>query len=89
MATVEQAPAERRHLLVHTNHCVGLNEADRAAWEVGGHTNLRDVTISGTRQEVRRKLDELAAKGVTEIVFQPCGPETRSELERFLEAARS
>ena len=26
--------------------------------------------------------------GVTEIVFQPCGPDTETELERFLEAAR-
>lgn len=74
--------------MVHTNHCVELNEADLAAWNAGGHTNLREVTISGTRQEVRRNLDGLAAEGVTEIVFQPCGPDTRSELECFLAAAR-
>lgn len=49
---------------------------------------LRDVTVSGTREEIRRRLDDLGSRGVTEIVFQPCGPDTRSELERFLEAAR-
>ena len=48
---------------------------------------LQDVTISGTRDQVRRRLDDFAAQGVTEIVFQPCGPDTAAELERFLEAA--
>ncbi len=41
---------------------------------------------SGTRDQVRRRVDDLAAHGVTEIVFQPCGPDTRAELERFREA---
>ena len=50
---------------------------------------LRDVTMSGTRDQIRRRLDEAAAHGVTEIVFQPCGPDTRAELERFLDAATS
>jgi alkanesulfonate monooxygenase SsuD/methylene tetrahydromethanopterin reductase-like flavin-dependent oxidoreductase (luciferase family) len=50
---------------------------------------LHDVTVSGTRDQVRRRLDELASHGVTEIVFQPCGPDTRGELERFLEVATS
>ena len=47
----------------------------------------KDVTISGTPARVRERLDELAAGGVTEIVFQPCGPDIAGELERFLAAA--
>jgi 5,10-methylenetetrahydromethanopterin reductase len=89
MDVVEKAPREQRHLAVHTGHCVHLNEADRAAWDAGGSAMLQDVTISGTRDRVRRRLDELASHGVTEIVFQPCGPDPRAELERFLEAATS
>jgi 5,10-methylenetetrahydromethanopterin reductase len=89
MDVVDEAPPERRHLAVHTGHCVHLNAADRAAWDAGGHAMLPDVTLSGTRAQVRRRLDELASRGVTEIVFQPCGPDTRGELERFLEAATS
>jgi 5,10-methylenetetrahydromethanopterin reductase len=87
LAVVDAAPD--RHLAVHSGHCVELNEADRAAWDAGGHAILTDVTISGTRDEVRRKLADLAAHGVTEIVFQPCGPDVRSELARFLDAARA
>ncbi|MEV8610806.1 hypothetical protein AB0383_23255 [Amycolatopsis sp. NPDC051373] len=45
------------------------------------------MTLSGTRDEVRRKIDDYASRGVTEIVFQPCGPDIQGELERFLYAA--
>ena len=88
MDTVEQTPADRRHLAVHVGHCVELNDADDAAWAAGGHTMVRDATLTGTRHEIRDRLHELATRGVTEIVFQPCGPDTRGELERFLDAAR-
>ncbi|PVZ13256.1 LLM class flavin-dependent oxidoreductase [Actinomycetospora cinnamomea] len=88
MDAVEKAPPEERHLAVHDRHCVALNDADQAAWDAGGHQMLRDATLSGTTDELRRRLDELGEQGVTEIVFQPCGPDTERELERFLETAR-
>jgi 5,10-methylenetetrahydromethanopterin reductase len=87
MDVVERTPANQRHLAVHVGHCVALNEADRAAWDAGGHAMLRDVTLSGTPAEIRDGIAELAAHGVTEIVFQPCGPDVAGELERFLSAA--
>lgn len=86
MDVVEKTPLEHRHLTLHAGHCVELNVADQAAWDAGGHVILQEATISGTRDQVRRRLDDLVAKGVTEIVFQPCGPDIRSELERFFEA---
>ena len=89
MDVVEQTPLEQRHLAVHSAHCVGLNQADQAAWDAGGHAMLRDATMSGTRDEIRKRIDEAGDQGVTEIVFQPCGPDTRAELERFREAAAS
>ncbi|NDZ96078.1 LLM class flavin-dependent oxidoreductase [Streptomyces sp. SID6673] len=85
---VESHPEGRRHLFVHADHCVALNAADEAAWQAGGHRTLRDVTLSGTREEIRRALDAHEAHGVTEIVIQPCGPAVDRELERFLDAAR-
>jgi 5,10-methylenetetrahydromethanopterin reductase len=84
---VDRSAADQRHLAVHTGHCVHLGPADEAAWQAGGHAMLRDVTMSGTREEIRRRLDEVAAQGVTEVVFQPCGPDPRAELERFWDAA--
>ena len=35
-AVVQRTAPEERHLAVHEQHCVGLNEADQAAWEAGG-----------------------------------------------------
>ena len=88
-AVAEKTPPEERHLAVHEQHCVGLNEADHAAWEAGGHRMLEDVTISGTADKVRDRLAGLADHGVTEIVFQPCGPDIRRELEVFMETAKA
>jgi 5,10-methylenetetrahydromethanopterin reductase len=88
LRVIEQAPERERHLAVHTGHCVELNAADEACWRAGGSSTLRDVTLSGTRDQVRQTLEGYRARGVTEVVFQPCGPDIRSELERFLDAAR-
>ncbi len=89
LEVVQAMPPDRRHLAVHSGHCVELNDADRAAWDAGGAAMLREATVSGTRDEVRGRLDDLAGRGVTEIVYQPCGPDPRSELERFFEAAHA
>ena len=88
-AVVEQTAPEERHFAVHGQHCVGLNEADQAAWDAGGYRMLDDVTVSGTADAVRERLAGLADHGVTEIVFQPCGPDTRRELEVFMDTAKS
>jgi 5,10-methylenetetrahydromethanopterin reductase len=88
-AVVEQTAPEERHLAVHDQHCVGLNDADRAAWDAGGHQMLREVTVSGTADEVRERLADFPGHGVTEVVFQPCGPDIRRELEVFMDTATS
>jgi len=88
MAVVNRTPEDQRHLAVHAGHCVELNEADQAAWDSGGYALLEATTLSGTAEQVGSKLEGLANSGVTEIVFQPCGPDPERELERFLEVAR-
>jgi 5,10-methylenetetrahydromethanopterin reductase len=88
-AVIERTAPGERHLAVHVQHCVGLNEADQAAWDAGGHTMLEQATVSGTAAQVADRLGELAAGGVTELVFQPCGPDIRRELETFMDTART
>jgi 5,10-methylenetetrahydromethanopterin reductase len=88
-AVIERTAPEERHFAVHGQHCVGLNEADQAAWDAGGHQMLDDVTVSGTADQVRERLAGLSDHGVTEIVFQPCGPDVRRELEVFMDTAKS
>jgi 5,10-methylenetetrahydromethanopterin reductase len=88
-AVIQRTAAEERHLAVHDQHCVGLNEADLAAWEAGGDRILEEVTMSGSPERVRERLAALAGSGVTEIVFQPCGPGIRRELELFMDTAKA
>jgi 5,10-methylenetetrahydromethanopterin reductase len=86
---VERTPPSERHLAVHALHGVGLNSADQAAWHAGGHRMLHDVTVSGTPDGVRERVADLAAQGVTEIVFQPAGLDIRRELDVFMATVRS
>jgi 5,10-methylenetetrahydromethanopterin reductase len=50
---------------------------------------LGSTTVTGTADEVRARIDDLGNKGVTEVVFQPCGPNIRRELETMFAAASS
>jgi 5,10-methylenetetrahydromethanopterin reductase len=74
---------------VHEQHCVGLNAADQAAWEAGGHAMLQHATMTGAAAQLRAQLGGLADQGVTELVFQPCGPDIPRELEAFMATATS
>jgi 5,10-methylenetetrahydromethanopterin reductase len=87
LAVVDQTPEELRHLAVHVEHCVDLNDADRTAWDGDGSQMVTDVTVSGTADQVRRRLDELVEQGVTEIVYQPAGSDIKRELERLMTVA--
>jgi 5,10-methylenetetrahydromethanopterin reductase len=62
-----------------------LNEADAAAWDAGAYTLLATATLSGRPGEVQAKVEQLAANGVTELVYQPAGDICR-ELESFAAA---
>lgn len=82
LAVVRKTPEARRHLAVHDGHLLHLNDADTAAWEAGGHALVEHVTLTGSAGDVLVKVQDLAANGVTEIVYQPSG-DIRRELEAF------
>jgi 5,10-methylenetetrahydromethanopterin reductase len=87
LAVVDERRENERHLDVHVGHCIHLNDADRAAWATTGGAMLPTTTVTGTAAEVRARIDDLGAKGVTEVVYQPCGPDIRRELEAMFAAA--
>jgi 5,10-methylenetetrahydromethanopterin reductase len=86
-AAVEAVPAERRHLATHEAHLVGLTERDRTALAAGAAALIPTFTLTGTPDEIRQRLEGLAAAGVTEVAFQPAGDDVERELRRFAEAA--
>lgn len=85
-AQIEKTPEPERHFAVHDGHLMYLNEADEAAWAAGGHAMLKDVTLTGTPEEIRERVAAYAEQGVTELGFQPCGAHIERELEKFMEA---
>jgi 5,10-methylenetetrahydromethanopterin reductase len=84
-AEVEKIPEDVRHLAVHEGHLVEVSALDRRhiAPELGA------LTLSGTEEQLRERLKQLEAAGLTEILYQPCGPDIPRELEAFAEMARS
>ena len=83
MRVVEREAPELRHLAVHRGHAVELNDADAAAWAAGGEGVAGMSACYGTPDRIRARLAELRESGLTEIVYQPGGPDIRAELERF------
>jgi len=86
LAVIDKRAANERHLDVHVGHCIHLNDADQAAWAVTNGALLPSTTVTGSPDEVKARIDDLAAKGVTEIVYQPSGPDVRHELEAMFAA---
>jgi 5,10-methylenetetrahydromethanopterin reductase len=78
---IERIPARERHLALHAEHLVGINALDRAhiAPEMGSRT------FTGTVAELRTRAQELAATGVTELMYAPHGPNIADELRAMRE----
>jgi len=78
-------PADERHLAIHDRHLIALNERDRAFITPDV---LRAMGAVYTPVELHERLDGLAAAGMTEIAYQPAGPDIPRELEAFAKAVR-
>jgi 5,10-methylenetetrahydromethanopterin reductase len=77
---LESVPLETRHLALHAGHLVEASPLERASTAELAPV-LASTSLSGSPEQVRRRVDELAAAGVTEVAFQPVG-----DIERELRA---
>jgi 5,10-methylenetetrahydromethanopterin reductase len=87
--TINQTPPDERHLAVHDQHLIALNRADTAAWAAGSWNAIPQTTLTGTVPDIGRRVKEIAAQGISEIIYQPTGPDIPGELEAFYAAART
>ena len=87
--TINQTPPQDRHLAVHDQHLISLNRADTAAWAAGSWKAITQTTLTGTADDIGRQVREIAAQGITEIIYQPTGPDIAGELAAFHAAART
>jgi 5,10-methylenetetrahydromethanopterin reductase len=86
---ITAVPEARRHLAVHDKHLTALNAADDAAWAAGAWQAIPATTVTGTAEQVAQRLAEVAGRGITEVIYQPVGPDIPRELETFLTAAHT
>lgn len=78
-------PERTRHLALHDKHLIAVNSRDKPF--VNGAL-LVNQGVALDRAAWREKFAALAAMGVTEIAYQPAGPNIARELEAMAEAVR-
>ncbi len=83
-AEIDALPENERHLAVHDLHLIGLTGRDA---KVVNGAMLERGGLARTAPQWRDAIAALEATGVTEIAYQPAGPDIPGELRRFAEAA--
>jgi 5,10-methylenetetrahydromethanopterin reductase len=83
LAAYADIPADERHLAVHDRHLVAVNDRDRAfvTPEI-----LQAMGATFSPAALRERLVAMAAGGMSEIAYQPAGPDIPRELEAFAAA---
>jgi 5,10-methylenetetrahydromethanopterin reductase len=89
LEVIGRVPERDRHLAVHDQHLIGLNDADEAAWAAGSRAAIATTTVTGSARQLQQRLSAFAADGITEIVYQPTGPDIPGELEAFINVANT
>ena len=88
VSAIEAIPPAERHLVTHEGHLVRLTAVDEEAVALAADL-LPQFTFSGTAEQLRTRVAEYEAGGVTELVYQPAGPDLAGELERVMDAVGS
>jgi 5,10-methylenetetrahydromethanopterin reductase len=83
---IDALPEDERHLSLHEAHLVGIAQRDRVLLHP---ESVGKLTFTGTAEDLRGRLDELARGGATEVVFGPSGPDLERELHAFAAMAGS
>jgi 5,10-methylenetetrahydromethanopterin reductase len=85
LSAYDTVPAESRHLAMHYGHLVLVNAHDRPY--ITGEL-LTKFGLARSAAGWRERFVQLEAAGVTEVAYQPAGPNIARELEAFIKAAR-
>jgi 5,10-methylenetetrahydromethanopterin reductase len=82
-----ERPDGERHLAVHEGHLAAVTDRDRLLVGAAGE-RLVASAFTGTAEEIAAKLEQVRAAGVTEVAYNPVGPDIARDLEAFAAAAR-
>jgi 5,10-methylenetetrahydromethanopterin reductase len=85
-AAVDQVAPDERHLALHEGHLVAANRFDRFPREAY-ESFVPKVSLTGDAASVRAKLDRFAARGITEVAYQPSSADIEHDLRTFAAVA--
>jgi 5,10-methylenetetrahydromethanopterin reductase len=87
VARVEsERPDDERHLAVHEGHVTDVSERDRAVLDAAGPEALGNVGWVGEADDIASRASAATARGVTELLFTPSGPDVAREMRAFAAA---
>ena len=84
LASVEHVDENVRHLSVHRGHNLDVSNGHDFLVDVSA---ARQMTFTGTREELRERLTRLEARGATGIIFGTSGYDVERELRAYAEVA--
>jgi 5,10-methylenetetrahydromethanopterin reductase len=79
-ARYETIPAQDRHLTMHGGHLVTINDTDG---DLVGGEQIAQLGYAKSAAQLRERLVRWSDTGVTEVAYQPAGPDIARELEAF------
>jgi 5,10-methylenetetrahydromethanopterin reductase len=84
LASVERAEENVRHLSVHRGHSLDISNGHDALVDISA---AKQMTFTGTREELRERLAQLEARGATGVIFGTSGYDVERELRAYAEVA--
>ena len=81
---IDAIEPERRHLAVHEGHLIAMNNIDRRF--VTGDF-LAQAGLAAGADAWRARLAAIEARGATEVIYQPAGPDIPREMRAFAAVA--
>jgi len=84
LASVERVEEKFRHLSIHRGHSFDISNGHDALVDVSA---AKQMTFTGTREELRERLAQLEARGATGIIFGTSGYDVERELRAYAEVA--
>jgi 5,10-methylenetetrahydromethanopterin reductase len=84
LASVERVDENVRHLSVHRGHNLDVSNGHDQVVDV---SNAKQMTFTGTREELRERLTQLEARGATGVIFGTTGYDVERELRAYAEVA--
>ena len=84
LASVERADENVRHLSIHRGHSLDISNGHDALVDISA---AKQMTFTGTREELRERLAQLETRGATGIIFGTSGYDVERELRAYAEVA--